>query len=170
MKSLSIFILLLASVFSAVSQESEEEYQNEEEYDNEDDYDNEEGEEEERTYFDFDKYFNFNNDQYSNILDKVNEMNPEEEEVLYKFIVDIQQDKVLKDRLFRELVSKVKKKSRYEGKDSPGFNCIVLGLMENKTVYDAIIKDGRTEDQARNATMMKMIMIMKKNISINFTK
>ena len=152
MKKLPIFILLLLSVMSGMSQESEEQYEDEDGYENKD----EEQEEEENnsSYFDFDSYFNFNNDEYSNVLDKVNELSSEEEEELYKFIVEVQRDKVLKNRLFNELAVKPKKKAKYKGKDSPGFICVLRGLKENKTVYDAIINDGRSEAQARNAATL----------------
>ncbi|WP_299435255.1 hypothetical protein [uncultured Aquimarina sp.] len=160
MKRLSIFVILLLSVIKGVSQESEEEYQNEEETQSEEEV--QEDEEGQSNYFDFYKYFDFTNDQYSNVLDKVSDMNSDEEEILYKFVVEVQQDKVLKDRLFRELITKPKKKSPYKGKDSPGFNCIIQGLMENKTVYDAIIKDGRSEEQARNAAALSERTVRRK--------
>jgi len=159
MKRLYIFIIVVLSVIKGVSQESEEEYYEEEETQS-DEY-SEDGEEQ-NNYFDFYKYFDFTNDEYSNVLDKVNEMSAEEEEILYKFVVEVQQDKVLKDRLFRELVTKVKKKKRYKGKDSPGFNCVIEGLKENKTVYDAIIKDGRSEQQARNAAALSERTVRRK--------
>ncbi|WP_299221497.1 hypothetical protein [uncultured Aquimarina sp.] len=160
MKRLSIFVIVLLSVIKGVSQESEEEYQNEEETQSEEEVQDEE--EDQNNYFDFYKYFDFTNDEYSNVLDKVNEMSSEEEEILYKFVVEVQQDKVLKDRLFRELITKPKKKSPYKGKDSPGFNCVIQGLIESKTVYDAIIKDGRSEQQARNAAALSERTIRRK--------
>ncbi|AXT52210.1 hypothetical protein D1818_15695 [Aquimarina sp. BL5] len=163
MKRLYIFIIVVLSVIKGVSQESEEEYYEEEETQS-DEYseDGEEQKEDQNNYFDFYKYFDFTNDEYSNVLDKVNEMSAEEEEILYKFVVEVQQDKVLKDRLFRELVAKVKKKKPYKGKDSPGFNCVIEGLKENKTVYDAIIKDGRSEQQARNAAALSERTVRRK--------
>jgi len=160
MKRLPIFILLLLCVIPGISQENEEEYYEEEETQSDEEV--EESEEDSGTYFDFYKYFNFTNDEYSNVTDKVNDMSVDEENILYKFVVEVQQDKVLKERLFRELITKPKKKSRYKGKDSPGFNCVVRGLMENKTVYDAIIKDGRSEDQARNAAALSERIVRRK--------
>ncbi|WP_299259540.1 hypothetical protein [uncultured Aquimarina sp.] len=159
MKRLSIFVIVLLSVIKGVSQESEEEYQ-EEETQSEEEY--QDDEESQNSYFDFYKYFDFTNDEYSNVLDKVNEMNSDEEDILYKFVVTVQQDKVLKDRLFRELITKIKKKGPYKGKDSPGFNCIINGLIENKTVYDAIIQDGRSEEQARNAAALSERTVRRK--------
>ncbi|MDH7446141.1 hypothetical protein [Aquimarina sp. 2201CG14-23] len=164
MKRLSIFVILLLSVIKGVSQESEEEYYEEEETQS-DEYseDGEEQEEDQGTYFDFYQYFNFTNDEYSNVLDKVNDMDSDEENLLYEFVVAVNQDKVLKGRLFGELVTKPKKKSRYKGKDSPGFVCVLRGLMENKTVYDEIIKDGRSsESQARNAAALSERIVRRK--------
>ncbi|GAA4116490.1 hypothetical protein GCM10022393_17160 [Aquimarina addita] len=160
MKRLSIFVILLLSVIKGVSQESEEGYQNEEEIQSEEEVQEDEGGQ--NNYFDFYKYFEFTNDEYSNVLDKVSEMNPDEENTLYKFVVEVQQDQRLKGRLFTELITKPKKKSRYKGKDSPGFNCIILGLMENKTVYDAIIKDGSSEEQARNVAALSERSVRRK--------
>ncbi|MBW1295860.1 hypothetical protein [Aquimarina litoralis] len=167
MKKTPIFILLVLCVFTGVSQESEEEEYNEEEETQSDEYseDGEEQEEEEDqgSYFDFYQYFDFTNDEYSNVLDKVNDMEPEDENLLYKFIVEVQQDQVVKRRLFDELVTKPKKKSRYKGKDSPGFTCILKGLIENKSVYDAIMKDGRaSESHARNAAALSERIVRRK--------
>jgi len=161
MKRLSIFIIVLLTVVRGVSQESEEEYENEEEVQSEEEV-QEEDEEGQSNYFDYYKYFNFTNDEYSNLLDKVNDMSPDEENTLNEFVVKVQQDRVLKDRLFREMITKPKKKSHYKGKDSPGFNCIIRGLMENKTVYDAIINDGRSEEQARNAAALSERTVRRK--------
>ncbi|MGY3792245.1 hypothetical protein [uncultured Aquimarina sp.] len=164
MKQLPIFILLLFFVCKGVSQESEEEYY-EEEGTESDEYseDGEEQKEDQGSYFDFYQYFDFTNDEYSNVLDKVNDMESEDENLLYKFIVEVQQDRVLKGRLFNELVTKPKKKSRYKGKDSPGFPCILRGLIENKSVYDAIMKDGRTsESHARNAATLSERIVRRK--------
>ena len=69
-------------------------------------------------------------------------------------IVEVQKDRVLKDRLYRELIVKPKKKKPYKGKDSPGFVCILKGLIENKAVYDKIVQTGGSEDQARNAAAL----------------
>ncbi|WP_035086137.1 hypothetical protein [Aquimarina latercula] len=164
MKRLSIFIIVVLSVIKGVSQESEEEYYEEEETQS-DEYseDGEEEEEDQGTYFDFYKYFDFTNDQYSNVLDKVSDMDSEEENLLYEFVVAVNQNKVLKGRLFGELVTKPKKKSHYKGKDSPGFICVLRGLIENKTVYDAIINDGRaSENQARNAAALSERTVRRK--------
>jgi len=160
MKRLPIFILLLLCAIPGISQENEEEYYEEEETQGDEDV--EEDEEGSGTYFDYYQYFDFTNDQYSNALDKVNEMSPDEENTLNTFIVEVQGDRVLKDRLFRELVTKPKKKSRYKGKDSPGFNCVLQGLIEHKSVYDAIIKAGRSENQARNAAALSERSIRRK--------
>ena len=158
MKKLSIFILVLVSVFKGVSQESEEEYQDEEDYQNDEEIQSEEevqeDEQGENNYFDIYNYFSFTNDEYANALDKVNDMYPEDQNVLNKFVVEVQKDGVLKDRLFRELIAKPSKKRPYKGKDSPGFMCILKGLIENKTVYNAIINDGGSEDHARNAAAL----------------
>ncbi|MFD2563334.1 hypothetical protein ACFSR1_11705 [Aquimarina rubra] len=152
MKRLPIFIMLLLSVVKGVSQENEEEYYEEEE--TQDEGEVQEDDDGQSNYFDYYQYFEFTNDEYSNLLDKVNDMNPDQEAMLHTFIVEVQQDRVLKRRLFNEMVTKPKKKSRYKGKDSPGFVCIIKGLVENKSVYDAIIKDGRSEEQARNAAAL----------------
>ncbi|WP_299243662.1 hypothetical protein [uncultured Aquimarina sp.] len=160
MKRLPIFILLLLFVAKGVSQESEEEYYEEEE--TQDEGEVQEEEEGQSNYFDYYQYFEFTNDEYANLLDKVNEMDPDQEAMLNTFVVEVQQDRVLKRRLFNEMVTKPKKKSRYKGKDSPGFVCIIKGLMENKTVYDAIIKDGRSEEQARNAATLAERSIRRK--------
>ena len=136
MKRLSIFVLLLLSVIKGVSQENEEEYQNEEEIQNEEEVQEEEGE---NNYFDIYEYFNFTNDEYANALDKVSDMEPEDQNVLYKLVLEVQKDKILKDRLFGELITKPKKKRPYRGKDSLGFICILRGLIENKTVYNSCL-------------------------------
>ncbi|WP_378179569.1 hypothetical protein [Aquimarina sp. SS2-1] len=151
MKRLPIFIMLLISVVKGVSQESEEEYYEEEEIQDEGEVQEEESQ---SNYFDYYQYFEFTNDEYANLLDKVNDMDPDQEAMLNTFVVEVQQDRVLKRRLFNEMVTKPKKKSRYKGKDSPGFVCIIKGLIEHKSVYDAIIKDGRSESQARNAATL----------------
>ncbi|GAA4273560.1 hypothetical protein GCM10022258_28540 [Aquimarina gracilis] len=135
-----------------MSQESEEEYQNEEEIQSEEEV-QEEGEGD-NNYFDIYNYFSFTNDEYANALDKVNDMYPEDQNVLNKFVVEVQKDIVLKDRLFRELIARPNKKSPYKGKDSPGFMCILKGLIENKTVYNEVVNDGGSEDQARNAAAL----------------
>ncbi|WP_298547325.1 hypothetical protein [uncultured Aquimarina sp.] len=160
MKRLPIFIILLLFVVKGLSQESEEEYYEEEE--TQDEGEVQEEEEGQSNYFDYYQYFEFTNDEYANLLDKVNEMDPDQEAMLNTFVVEVQQDRVLKRRLFNEMVTKPKKKSRYKGKDSPGFVCIIKGLMENKTVYDAIIKDGRSEQQARNAATLAERSIRRK--------
>ncbi len=160
MKQLPIFIMLLLSVVRGVSQESEEEYYEEEETQEEGEV--QEDEESQSNYFDYYKYFEFTNDEYANLLDKVSDMNADQETMLHTLIIEVQQDKVLKRRLFNEMVTKPKKKSHYKGKDSPGFVCIIKGLMENKSVYDAIIKDGRTEEQARNAAALSERTIRRK--------
>ncbi len=159
MKRLPIFVLLLLlSVIKGVSQESEEEYQNEEEYQSEEEYQNEEEVQEEENvevnYIDIYEYFSFTNDEYADALDKVSDLDPEDENVLYAFVLEVQKDKVLKDRLFGELIAKPKKKNPYKGKDSPGFMCVLRGLIENKTVYDEVIKDGISEGQARNVAAL----------------
>jgi len=165
MKRLSIFIIVLLSVIKGVSQEYEEEYQ-EEEYQNEEEYENEEevqeNEQIEVNYLDLNNFFSFTNDEYSNALDKMDELYPEEQNLLNKFVVEVQQDKILKNRLFNELIAKPKKKKPFKGKDSPGFSCILIGLIENKTVYDAIIKDGISETQARNAAALSERSIRRK--------
>ncbi len=160
MKRVSIFVLVLLSVIRVMGQENEEEYPDEEEIQSEETV--EEEEESQNSYFDFDAYFNFDSDQFANVSDKLSDMDPEDEDILYKFIVEVQQDKVLKDRLFRELIAKPKKKGPYVGKDSPGFSCILMGLIENKSVYDAIIKDGRSENQARNAAALSERSVRRK--------
>ncbi len=160
MKRLSIFIILIVFVFKGVSQESEEEYQNEEETQSEEEV--QEGEQGDNNYFDIYNYFSFTNDEYSNASDKVSDMYQEDQNILYSFVVEVQKDKVLKDRLFRELIAKPKKKNPYKGKDSPGFSCILQGLLENKTVYDGIIKDGGSEDQARNVAALAERTVRKK--------
>ncbi len=158
MKRLSIFILLLVTVFKGVSQESEEEYQYDEEYQDEEEIQSEEEVQEdekgENNYIDIYEYFNFTNDEYANALDKVSDMYPEDQNILYTLVIEVQKDKILKDRLFGELIVKPKKKKPYKGKDSPGFVCVLRGLIENKTVYNEIIKDGGPEDQARNAAAL----------------
>ncbi len=158
MKKLYILLVLLVFVFKGVSQESEEEYQNEEGYQSEDETQSEEEvpqeEEVEVNYIDIYEYFSFTNDEYANANDKVNDMYPEDQNVFYAFVLEVQKDQVLKDRLFRELIAKPKKKKRYKGKDIPGFPCILQGLLENKKVYDEIIKDGIAEDQARNVAAL----------------
>ncbi|WP_147405057.1 hypothetical protein [Aquimarina sp. AD10] len=152
MKRLSIFVILIISMFKGVSQESEEEYQYEEETQSEEEVpENEQGD---NNYFDIYNYFSFTNDEYANAMDKVNEMYPEDQNALNAFVVEVQKDRVLKDRLFRELIVKPNKKRPYKGKDSPGFMCILRGLLENKTVYDGIVNGGGTEDQARNAAAL----------------
>ncbi len=156
MKRLPIFILVLLSVIKGVSQESEEYY--EEEYQNEDEYPNEEEvpqeEEVEVNYIDIYDYFSFTNDEYNNALDKVNDLDPADQNVFYAFVLEVQKDKVLKDRLFGELAVKPKKKKLYKGKDSPGFMCVLRGLLENKSVYNEVIKDGGSEGQARNVAAL----------------
>ncbi len=152
MKRLSIFVILVVSVFKGVSQESEEGYQNEEEIQSEEEV--QEDEQGEDNYFDIYEYFTFTNDEYSNATDKVNDMYPEDQNVLYTFVVEVQKDKVLKDRLFRELIAKPSKKNPYKGKDSPGFTCVLRGLIENKTVYNEIVNGGGSEDQARNVAAL----------------
>ncbi len=153
MKRLSIFILLIVFVFKGMSQESEEEYYNEEETQSEEE-EVQEDEQGENNYFDIYDYFNFTNDEYANATDKVSDMYPEDQNVLYALVVEVQKDKVLKDRLFGELIAKPSKKNPYKGKDSPGFMCIIQGLIENKKVYDGIVKDGGAEDQARNVAAL----------------
>ena len=96
------------------------------------------------------------------IRDRISDMSSDEEDILYKFVTEVQQNKVLKNRLFRELITKPVKKGPYKDKDSPGFNCIILGLIENKTTYDAIIKGGRSEEQARNAAALSERIIRRK--------
>jgi hypothetical protein len=153
MKRLPIFvILILVSVIRGVSQESEEEYQNEEEIQSEEEV--QEDEKGENNHFDIYAYFNFTNDEYSNALDKVNDMDPEDQNVLYTLVVEVQKDNVLKDRLFGELIAKPKKKHPFKGKDNPGFICILRGLIENKTIYNEVIKGGGSENQARNAAAL----------------
>ncbi len=153
MKKLSIFILVLVSMFKGISQESEEEYQYEDEMQSEEEV--QEAEEEENSnYFDMYNYFSFTNDEYANALDKVNDMYPEDQNVLNKFILEVQTDNVLKDRLFRELIAKPNKKNPYKGKDSPGFMCILKGLIENKSVYSEVINKGVSEDEARNVAAL----------------
>ncbi len=152
MKKLSIFVLVLVSVFKGISQESEEEYQNEEEIQSEEEV--QEDEQGENNYFDIYNYFSFTNDEYANALDKVNDMYPEDQNVLNTLVVEVQKDIILKDRLFRELIAKPSKKNPYKGKDSPGFVCILHGLIENKTVYNEIINDGGSEDEARNVAAL----------------
>ncbi len=154
MKRLSIFVILLLSVIRGVSQESEEDYGNEEEIQNEEEVQEDEEEGGENNYFDIYGYFNFTNDEYANALDKVNDMDPEDQNVLYTLIVEVQQNKILKDRLFGELITKPKKKKPFRGKDSPGFICVLHGLIENNTVYNSIIKDGGSDGQARNAAAL----------------
>ncbi|WP_271784697.1 hypothetical protein [Aquimarina algiphila] len=152
MKRLPIFVMLIVSVIKGVSQESEEEYQNEEEVQSEEEV--QEDENGESNYLDIYGYFKFTNDEYSNALDKVNDMYPEDQNVLFTLVVEVQKDIVLKDRLFRELIAKPKKKNPFKGKDSPGFVCILRGLIENKTIYNEAIKDGSSEGQARNAAAL----------------
>ncbi|MEW7289791.1 hypothetical protein [Aquimarina sp. 2304DJ70-9] len=152
MKRLSIFILVLVTVFKGVSQESEEEYQNEEETQSEEEV--QEDEQGDNNYFDIYNYFSFTNDEYANAMDKVNDMYPEDQNILNKLVLEVQKDKVLKDRLFGELIAKPKKKHPYKGKDSPGFVCVLGGLIENQTVYNGIVKDGGAEDHARNAAAL----------------
>ncbi|WP_271765586.1 hypothetical protein [Aquimarina algiphila] len=152
MKRLPIFVMLIVSVIKGVSQESEEEYQNEEEVQSEEEV--QEDENGESNYLDIYGYFKFTNDEYSNALDKVNDMYPEDQNVLFALVVEVQKDIVLKDRLFRELIAKPKKKNPFKGKDSPGFVCILRGLIENKTIYNEAIKDGSSEGQARNAAAL----------------
>ncbi|WP_160114069.1 hypothetical protein [Aquimarina sp. AU119] len=152
MKRLPIFVMLIVSVIKGVSQETEEEYQNEEEIQSEEEV--QEGENGESNYLDIYGYFKFTNDEYSNALDKVNDMYPEDQNVLFTLVVEVQKDIVLKDRLFRELIAKPKKKNPFKGKDSPGFVCILRGLIENKTIYNEAIKDGSSEGQARNAAAL----------------
>ncbi len=152
MKRLSIFVLVLVSVFKGMSQESEEEYQHEEETQSEEEI--QEDEQGEDNYFDIYNYFSFTNDEYANAMDKVNDMYPEDQNVLNAFVVEVQKDRVLKDRLFRELIAKPSKKNPYKGKDSPGFTCVLHGLIENKTVYDGIVNEGGAEDQARNVAAL----------------
>lgn len=152
MKRLPIFIMLLVSVIKGVSQESEEGYPNEEEIQSEEQV--QEDQKGENNYFDIYAYFNFTNDEYSNAMDKVNEMDPEDQNTLYTLVVEVQKDNVLKDRLFGELIAKPKKKEPFKGKDSPGFTCVLKGLIENKTIYSEIIKNGGSEDQARNAAAL----------------
>ncbi len=152
MKKLSIFVLVLVSVFKGMSQESEEEYQNEEEIQSEEEV--QEDEQGENNYFDIYNYFSFTNDEYANALDKINDMYPEDQNVLNTLVVEVQKDIILKDRLFRELIAKPSKKNPYKGKDSPGFVCILHGLIENKTVYNEIINDGGSEDEARNVAAL----------------
>ncbi|MBQ0733990.1 hypothetical protein [Aquimarina celericrescens] len=152
MKKLSISILILVSVFKGMSQESEEEYQNEEEIQSEEEV--QEEEQGDNNYFDIYNYFNFTNDEYANATDKVSDMYPEEQDELNKLVVEVQKDAVLKDRLFRELIAKPNKKNPYKGKDSPGFVCILRGLIENKTVYNEIVNNGGAEDAARNAAAL----------------
>ncbi|WP_152538425.1 hypothetical protein [Aquimarina macrocephali] len=152
MKRLPIFVILIVSMIKGVSQESEEGYQNEEEIQSEEEV--QEDEKGENNYLDIYEYFNFTNDEYSNALDKVNDMDPEDQNVLYTLVVEVQKDKVLKDRLFGELIAKPKKKNPFRGKDSPGFTCILRGLIENKTIYNEVIKDGGSEDRARNVAAL----------------
>ncbi|TSE07998.1 hypothetical protein [Aquimarina algiphila] len=152
MKRLPIFVMLIVSVIKGVSQESEEEYQNEEEVQSEEEV--QEDENGESNYLDIYGYFKFTNDEYSNALDKVNDMYPEDQNVLFTLVVEVQKDIVLKDRLFRELIAKPKKKNPFKGKDSPGFVCILRGLIENKTIYNEAIKDGSSEGHARNAAAL----------------
>lgn len=156
MKRLSILVLLLLSMISAVGQEyDEDEYPEDEEVQSDEEIqEDEEQEEGNSNYFDIYNYFTFTNDEYSNALDKVNDMDPDEENVLYKLVVEVQKDKVLKDRLFGELIAKPKKKNPYRGKDSPGFMCVLKGLIENQKVYNSIIKDGGAEVQARNVAAL----------------
>ncbi len=157
MKRLSIFVILLVFVFKGMSQESEEGYQEEEYQDEEEIQSEEEVQTDEQgvdNYIDIYNYFSFTNDEYANAMDKVNDMYPEDQNVLYALVLEVQKDKVLKDRLFGELVVKPKKKHPYKGKDSPGFTCVLHGLVENKTVYDGIIKNGGPEDQARNVAAL----------------
>ncbi|WP_132065878.1 hypothetical protein [Aquimarina spinulae] len=160
MKRLPIFIILLVSVIKGVSQESEEGYQNEEEIQSEEEV--QEDEKGENNYFDIYAYFNFTNDEYSNAMDKVNDMDPEDQNVLYTLVVEVQKDNVLKDRLFGELIAKPKKKNPYRGKDSPGFTCILRGLIENQTIYNEVIKDGGSEDRARNVAALAERTIRRK--------
>ncbi|WP_109302226.1 hypothetical protein [Aquimarina sp. AU474] len=160
MKRLPIFVLLLLFVIKGVSQESEEEYQNEEEYQSE-----EEAQEEENVevnYIDIYEYFSFTNDEYADALDKVSDLDPADQNVLYAFVLEVQKDKVLKDRLFGELIAKPKKKNPYKGKDSIGFMCVLRGLIENKTVYNEVIKDGISEGQARNVAALAERTIRRK--------
>lgn len=152
MKRLPIFVILIVSVIKGVSQESEEGNQNEEEIQSEEEV--QEDEKRENNYFDIYEYFNFTNDEYSNAMDKVNDMDPEDQNVLYTLVVEVQKDKVLKDRLFGELIVKPKKKRPFRGKDSPGFTCVLRGLIENKTIYNEVINDGSSEDQARNVAAL----------------
>ncbi len=152
MKRLPIFVMLIVSVIKGVSQESEEGYQNEEEIQSEEEV--QEDEKGENNNIDIYGYFKFTNDEYSNALDKVNDMYPEDQNVLYTLVVEVQKDIVLKDRLFRELIAKPKKKNPFKGKDSSGFTCILRGLIENKTIYNEAIKDGSSEDQARNVAAL----------------
>ncbi len=169
MKKLSIFVLVLVSVFKGMSQESEEEYQNEEEIQSEEEV--QEDEQGENNYFDIYNYFSFTNDEYANALDKVNDMYPEDQNVLNKLVVEVQKDIILKDRLFRELIAKPSKKNPYKGKDSPGFVCILHGLIENKTVYNEVINNGGSEDEARNvATLAERTVRRKCGISKKVNK
>ena len=87
MKRLPIFIMLLVSVIKGVSQESEEGYPNEEEIQSEEQV--QEDEKGENNYFDIYAYFNFTNDEYSNAMDKVNEMDPEDQNTLYALVVEL---------------------------------------------------------------------------------
>ncbi|MDY8135251.1 hypothetical protein [Aquimarina sp. 2201CG5-10] len=154
MKRFSIFVILLLSMIKGVSQESEEEYQNEEDVQNEEEVQEDEEEEGGNNYFDIYEYFNFTNDEYADALDKVNDMNQEDQNVLYKLVIEVQKDQILKDRLYGELIAKPKKKNPYRGKDSPGFICVLRGLIENQTVYNDIVKNGGSEDQARNVAAL----------------
>lgn len=135
-----------------VSQESEEEYQNEEEIQSEEEVQQED--EGQNNYFDIYEYFSFTNDEYANALDKVNDLYPKDQNILYAFVVEVQNDKILKDRLFGELIVKPKKKKPYKGKDAPGFFCVLQGLIENKAVYDEVIKNGSSEGHARNVAAL----------------
>jgi len=74
----------------------------------------------------------------------------------------VQKDKVLKDRLFGELIAKPNKKNPYKGKDSPGFMCVIHGLIENQSIYNEIIKDGVPENQARNVAALAERTVRKK--------
>ncbi|MBP2831332.1 hypothetical protein J8281_03950 [Aquimarina sp. U1-2] len=164
MKKLSIFLLVVLAVFRGISQESEEEYPYEEETQSEEEVQEEDDvqDEENANYFDLYNYFSFTNDEYANATDKVNEMYPEEQDILNTFVLEVQKDEVLKDRLFGELIAKPNKKNPYKGKDSPGFMCVLKGLIENKTVYDEIVSKGVSEGEARNVAALAERTIRRK--------